>query len=269
MNRTPVGALVAVLLLLGAAADAGTLTSASWTQVIQLPFVGAGAFPLTRTTAQLGAAGSSTGGSVSVSLSFPQFTTAFFVPKTSMRGLTLHLKITQGGPQLITATPGMAAATQGIPGTVIVMTAFHVGMGVNASMYNAGNFTLLGQGVPLSQGGIGRASWTFTVTGQTHYVTVDFFAWTPGTVTFTGLTTKGRALPNVVAMGSFALSPAGGGTVTLVSPTKFSADGALAQQRRVLSLSTLKLTFVPEPGVLLLLAAGGAALGLARAAGDP
>jgi hypothetical protein len=262
--RTRVLSALALALLLGTAADAGTLTSATWTQRIDPYPPLAGAFPLTRTTAQLGAAGSSTGSSVSVSLSFPQFTTVYLVPKTPQAGFSVQIKITQGGPQAITATPGMATATQGIPGTVIVMTAGHVRRGVNASMIFIGVNSVLGQGVPLSQGGVGRASWQFTITGQTHYVTVDFFAWTPGTVTFTGLTSKGRSLPDVVAMGSFALSAAGGGTVTLVSPTKVSVDGSLEQQRRVFSLTTLKLTFVPEPGTLLLLGAAAAALVLAR-----
>jgi hypothetical protein len=62
-------------------------------------------------------------------------------------------------------------------------------------------------------------------------------------------------------MGSFNLTAKGGGTVTLVSPSKISIDGSIAQ-RRTASFTTLVLTFVPEPGALLLLA--GAALFLAR-----
>jgi hypothetical protein len=71
------------------------------------------------------------------------------------------------------------------------------------------------------------------------------------------------ALPTVMAVGSFNLTGAGGGTVTLVSPTKVDIDGSLAQ-RRTASFTTLKLTFVPEPGTVLLLGAAGAALVLAR-----
>jgi hypothetical protein len=68
----------------------------------------------------------------------------------------------------------------------------------------------------------------------------------------------GNALPNVVAMGSFNLNGAGGGTVTLVSPSKILIDGPAAQ-RRTAGFTTLKLTFsgaVPEPSTLLLLGAG-------------
>ena len=60
-------------------------------------------------------------------------------------------------------------------------------------------------------------------------------------------------------MGSFNLTAHGGGTVTLVSPTKISIDGRLAQ-RRTVSVTSLKLHFVPEPASLPLIGAGAAAL---------
>ena len=193
-----------------------------------------------------------------MSLAYPQFTQTLFVPKTANGVLDLHIKITQGGPQAITATAGMANGTPGVPGTVVVMTANHVAKGVNQSMYNVGVNTLVA--VPVSIGKAGVFTGSFIVLGITHTITVDFFAWTPGMATFTGLTTKGVALPSVMAVGSFALNGAGGGTVTLVSPSKVDIDGSLAQ-RRTASFTTLKMTFVPEPGTLLLLGAG--ALGLA------
>ena len=63
------------ILLMSASAHAGTLTNATWFQVAQ-------GFPMTRTFSQLGAAGTSTSNSIGVTLSYPQFTTQFFVPKT-------------------------------------------------------------------------------------------------------------------------------------------------------------------------------------------
>jgi PEP-CTERM motif len=115
--------------------------------------------------------------------------------------------------------------------------------------------------VPLSIGKAGTFTNYFIVIGVLHYITVDFYAWTPGTSTFTGLTSKYLPLmtPTVVAMGSFGLTGGGGGTVTLVSPSKISIDGSLAQ-RRTASFTSLKLTYIPEPGTLLLLGAGAAGL---------
>ena len=250
-NRLFLCLVAAAGLIAASATQAGTLTGASWLQVTQ------GA-PMSRTTAQLGATGTSTASSISVNLVYPQTTITFFVPKTSMGVLDLHIKITQGGPQAITATPGMANGTPGIPGTVVVMTANHVNKGVNQSMFNVGLNTLVA--VPVSIGKAGTFVGSFIVLGVTHTITVNFFAWTPGMATFVGLTSKGVALPTVMAVGSFNLTAMGGGTVTLVSPTKVDIDGSLAQ-RRTASFTTLKMTFVPEPGTLLLLGAG--ALGLA------
>jgi hypothetical protein len=238
--------------LAATAASAGTLTSATWFQVIQ-------GLPATRTTAQLGAAGTgSTSMSIgTVTLSYPFLSSNFFVPKTPNGTLDLAIHITQGGPQTITATPSMASGNPGIPGTVVVMTALHIAMGLNQSMFKVGVNTLVA--VPLSNGKAGQFTGTFTVVGALHTITVDFYAWTPHTLTFTGLTSKGAALPTVVAMGSFSLTANGGGTVTLVSPSKISIDGALAQ-RRTAGFTKLVLSFIPEPGTLLLLGAG--ALGL-------
>jgi PEP-CTERM motif-containing protein len=239
--------------LMAGSAQAGTLTGATWLQNTQ-------GVPMTRTTAMLGATGTSTATSISVSLAYPAFSFQTFVPKTANGVLDLHIKITQVGPQNITATAGMAGVNQGIPGTVIVMTAIHAAKGVNASMYSPGSNTLVA--VPVSIGKAGQFTGSFLVLGQQHTITVDFGAWTPGMATFTGLTTKGVALPTVVAAGSFMLNGGGGGTVTLVSPSKISINGALAQ-RKTASFTTLHMTFagVPEPGTLLLLGAG--ALGLA------
>jgi len=252
MRNRLLSSLGAVAILLGAAAaQAATLTSATWFQTAQ-------GFPLTRTTQQLGATGSSTAGSIAASLSYPQFTVTFFVPKDPTTGvLDLGIKVTQGGAQAITASPSMASGTPGIPGTVIVMTASHLAGGVNASMYMIGVNTLVE--IPLSNGKAGLFTSTFVISGVSHQITVDFFAWTPHTLTFMGLTSKGVALPDVTAAGSFNLTANGGGTVTLVSPSKVSINGDL-NQRRTASFTTLKLNFVPEPGTVLLL--GAAALGL-------
>jgi hypothetical protein len=249
-SRLFLSLLGAAALLAASAAQAG-ITSATWTQVTQ-------GFPMTRTGGQLGITGTATGStSISVSLSYPAFTTKFFVPKTDNGVLDLAVSITQGGPQNITATAAMAAATVGVKGTVNVRTANHNTKGVNQSTFMTGINTLVM--VPVSVGVQGTFTGSFIVLGINHFITVDFFAWTPNVVTFTGLTTGGVALPTVTAAGSFALTPNGGGTVTLVSPSKISIDGSLAQ-RRTAAFTSLKMVFVPEPGTLLMLVAGGLGL---------
>ena len=98
------------------------------------------------------------------------------------------------------------------------MTAMHVAKGVNASMYNPGYQHAAP--VPISVGQAGQFTGTFTVLGQPHTITVDFYGWTPGVRTFTGLTSKGVALPDVVAKGAWGLSSIArltfsGGTTTV------------------------------------------------------
>ena len=46
-----------------------------------------------------------------MTLSYPAFSTTVFLPKTPNALLDLAVQITQGGPQLITATPGMGGGT--------------------------------------------------------------------------------------------------------------------------------------------------------------
>jgi len=241
----------AVTLLAATAASAGTLTNATWFQVTQ-------GIPLTRTGGQLGITGTSTSTAILANLSYPAFQTTLFVPKDPNTGvIDLAVQASQGGPQAITATPSMANGTPGIPGTVIVMSAVHQGKGVNQSMFKIGTNTIVQ--VPVSIGKAGVFTGTFIVLGVQHGITVDFYAWTPHTLVFTGLTSKYAPTPDVTAAGSFNLNAQGGGTVTLVSPSKISIDGSLAQQRSV-GFTKLVMSFVPEPGTLLLLGAG--ALGL-------
>jgi len=248
------------LLLVSTNAHAGTLTSATWFQVTNARPGFLPGIPMTRTTLQLGATGTSTASSVAVGLSYPFFATTFTVPATPDSVLeNFTIRLTQGGPHAIAATANLASGMPGIPGQVTVSGAAHV----QQSMTTV--FTVVR--VPLSHGQAGQFTSTFSVLGVFHNMTVDFYAWTPGTVVFTGLTSVYDPLPDVTAMGSFALTAKGGGTVTLVSPARVHIDGTLAQIRSV-SVTSLVLTFVPEPSTLLLL--GGAALALpllARRAG--
>ena len=259
-SRTTLSLVGAAALLAASAAQAGTLTSATWMETIQ-------GFPMNRSGGQLGATGTSTATAISVSLSYPQTTIKFFIPKTP-NGLPVDraVTITQGGAQALTATPSMGNATQGVMGMLTVMTASHNTKGVNQSTFMAGYLYLVR--VPLGVGAAGQATGTFAAgVGDLHSYTVDFYAWTPGTLVFAGLSTLGMStmdivpLPNVTAAGTWNLTAGGGGTVTLVSPTKISIDCRLSQ-RRTVNVTSLKLYFVPEPASLLLLSAGAIALAL-------
>jgi hypothetical protein len=259
--------LIAAAGLIAASAQAGTLTAATWTQDLQgtsitvtnsgatctdtNPSHVASATAITCPTAGLQATGTSTASTYNVSLTMPLFSLQAF---TTGGTINIGTMATLQGAQAIAGNAASATATAGIAGMVTVGGAQHT----MASMWNQpamGTLVL----IPLSVGKAGTANGSFTVLGSYHYITVDFYAWTPGTKPFTGLTTGGVALPDVIAMGSFALTAGGGGNVTLVSPSKISIDGPAAQ-RRTAGFTTLKLSFkgsvVPEPSTLLLLGAG-------------
>jgi hypothetical protein len=280
-SRLFLSLIAAAGVLAASTAQAGVLTAATWIQTLQSnaltisnvsgtcaensPTVvlnnttlGGVTCPTTTGLATLGATGTATSSSYNVSLTMPlfsidQFTTGGAVP--------IHTTASIVGPGGIVGTAGMATGVTNVGGAVTVKLAAHV-MG---SMYAAGGPGSTLVKLPLSAGKAGTAYVYFKVLTNPHYLTVDFYAWTPGTKTFTGLTSKFAPLPTptVVAMGSFNLTAMGGGTVTLVAPSKISIDGSLAQ-RRTASFTTLKLTYaptVPEPATLLLLGAG--VLGLA------
>ncbi|MGH7288550.1 MAG: PEP-CTERM sorting domain-containing protein [Myxococcota bacterium] len=198
----------------------------------------------------LGATGTATSTAYSVSLTVGLFALNQF---TTGGAFNIHTKAVISGAAGITGNDSSALAATAVPGQVTVKVAAHFGMGANASKLTPAMTTLVK--VPLNVGKAGTFTSILDVLLEPQYITVDFYAWTPHTLTFTGLTTKFAPLPDVTAQGSFMLTVHGGGTVTLVSPSKISIDGPLSQ-RRTASFTTLKLSFVPEPGTLLLLGAG-------------
>jgi hypothetical protein len=210
-----------------------------------------GAGFITCPTAGLQATGTSTATSYNVSLTLPLFQLQTF---TTGGAIDFATKATLQGAQSIAGDALSATATQGIAGRVTVGGAMHTMI----SMWSqplGGTLVI----IPLSVGKAVVFTGSFTVLSVYHYITVDFYAWTPGSMVFSGLTSAGVALPDVVAMGSFNLNYFSVGTVTLVAPSKISIDGPAAQ-RRTASFTALRFSFVPEPATLLLLGAGGLAL---------
>ncbi|MGH7288719.1 MAG: PEP-CTERM sorting domain-containing protein [Myxococcota bacterium] len=234
------------ILLAAATAQAGTLTSATWIT----EGVGFG-FPTSPFTVPITATGTSTATAVSVSLTVPQFTTGFFLTGA----LPLHAALTLGGAQALTATPSMAAATMGVAGSNALNTAYHTPgsmLGVGATLAK----------VPLTVGVKGAVTGSFILLSSPHSFSVGFYGWTPHTHTIYVYKQPPDTPSTVMVKGSFNLSAMGGGTVTLVAPSRISINGPFVQQPTSVSLTTLKLTFVPEPGTLLLLGAGGVALAM-------
>jgi hypothetical protein len=274
---------VIALLLAASAGEAAPLIRATWIQSIQgidltvtardsgagSPLVsGSGVctdtaplshrqVSITCPAALLPASGFATHTSYSVSLTMPLFSLNQFDPSGV---INLNTMATLMGSATIQGGLGSATANQGVAGMVTVRVAAHIAKGVYASVLTPAPTTLLR--LPLSVGRAGASTGYFYVLTTKHYLTVDFYAWTPDTLVFTGLTSKAVPLPTLVAMGSVQLGAAGGGVVTLVAPSKISVDGPLAQ-RRTASFTELRLVF-PEPSALLLLGAGGAGLALLR-----
>lgn len=174
--RSVFACLAALSLALATGAHAGTLSSATWTAGLGYlaPFQPSVGVPISAT-------GTSTSTSVSLLMnvgptSYTEFATA--------AGALLHLSFAIGGSAGLTATPGGAAATMAIPAQATVKFAAH---------------TMFSKIVPGST--VLKAAFDFGVKGRyvhpyfviltgPHYLTVDFYGWTPGTVSFTDLTSK-------------------------------------------------------------------------------
>lgn len=270
--RSLAALLTLALGLAPALAGAGPLVSATWTQEVwgfALTVTNSGATcsdlnpahipsytAFTCPTTGLQASGGSTGTSYNVALTLPLFQ----AQGIATGGVRVYATMaTLSGAQAISGNATSATATQAIHGQVVWGAANH-------NMLSNWSQPLMATivNIPLDVGKPGEFLASFTEIGSYHYLTVDFYGWTAGTFTFTGLSSFSMALPDVVAMGSFGLTPAGAGTVTLVAPSRIAIDGQYAQ-RRTVDLTVLKLTFVPEPTAILLIGAAAlVGLGSAR-----
>jgi hypothetical protein len=105
--------------------------------------------------------------------------------------------------------------------------------------------------VPLSAVGIPGAIATFAKAGVS--VTAIGAAWTTGTVTVTLPTPSGSL---VTSFAGYDNRVNGAGTVQLVTPIRF--DSTISGSSVI--WSSLRITYVPEPGTLVLLGSGALAL---------
>ncbi len=89
-------------------------------------------------------------------------------------------------------------------------------------------------------------------------ITVLGTGWTTGNITVTGVTTGDPATNTVIDVGSDNRNANGTGVVQLISSFKAITNAA----GNLPGLATQTLTFVPEPGTILLLLSGVATLGI-------
>lgn len=240
--RKSFGILAIGLCVVAGQASAGALTSASFSfQIGILPsasFAGVGA---------TGSATSNLSASLGAGTAFNGAVTTW-IPTTAAPPLSaVQVFVTKNAGGTFTgATPN------GVGGN-LVFGGFANIYGIDG--YSSGGAPLLA--VPLAVG----APSTIEKVGGGVAITVINAGWTAGTAVVTGVTTTPPSYMtnmdgSVTAMGANGLTPGGIGMLVLVTPVKIVTGLA----GNLSAFGTLTLNYVPEPGTLLLLGAGVAAL---------
>jgi hypothetical protein len=192
----------------------------------------------------------------SIGLAGGTFATAVSVPVTDFAAAPIvGLKAnTKNGPASFTTGFGIGGLMPVI-GTATVCT-----LGGPRCTINGANLV-----IPFTSGGVNGVGLGGAPITSTFFlnITVTGAPWTTGTVTT--MTTMGGALSQSgfihgPASGGASSAAAASGVVQLVTPVQINTN--FPQWSAVAAFGILELHFVPEPGTLLLVASGVAALGL-------
>ena len=186
------------------------------------------------------------------------FTGAVLLPTALFTGVALINGLTIGNLANGTKTINTAGDIAG-PRAVNVLRPGNGALGGPGPLTGTAFVNVLGLfnlAVPL--GVIGNTGQTVAVVAGTLAVTVQGTGWTTGKISITNVTTGDPAVNTVVRTGADGRNANGTGIVSLISAfhVKTNAAGNLP------GLATQTLTFVPEPGTLLLLCSGVATLGI-------
>ena len=189
-------------------------------------------------------------------------------PNTTGQFKSMRITMTMGGaapkPQTATLTGISGAPPMGqnaLPmGGVTRVCLFTTGCSTNLPVANTRNSGNTGVGV----GGLNTLGGNGTVR-----ISIESAPWTLATVTGLNQTVKGnfvtqsaRGFVHGAASASNSSTASDSGVIQLIAPQTVTTAGVLGNSTAIPLFMTLTLHFIPEPGLLLLLSAGVAGLGL-------
>ena len=172
---------------------------------------------------------------------------------------TIVNQFSQAG--IVTATGGPGG---GFGGAIGSGSSLNILLGINPLPNIFGNLIL-----PINAGVTTTVTAMANILGNPVTVTVGGLGWTTGTITShngnLGTTNTGVPITNpfitsgsAVGTNNLSSTSGGGGKITLVAPITIKIPGTGADLRA--GYSILQITFIPEPGTLLLLGASVAGL---------
>ena len=173
-----------------------------------------------------------------------------------------NMRLLTGTLSGISGAPPLAANQLPVAGYMRVCL-FAVGCAANLPLNltvptGNGGITGVGIGGLLTLGGNGAIR-----------ISIDSAPWTLATVTGVNQTVKGGYITlsrvgfvHGPASGSNSSTAANSGVIQLITPQQVTTFGVQGNSNKVMNFTTLTLHFIPEPGLLLLIASGVVGLGL-------